>query len=72
MSMFLLTDSFGKLGEALLSSVGIDSRYVRHMVIDLKVGEPGKLYVELFADDEILNVDLAELGVEVKAADNGG
>jgi len=70
MSKFVVTD-FGTLGNALCEACGIDPCYVRRIVLDLEVGNAGKLYFETFADSEVLSVSLADLNIEVKAAENG-
>jgi hypothetical protein len=33
---------------------------VRRLILDLEVGSVGKLYLEMFADSEILRVDLPD------------
>jgi hypothetical protein len=67
-SKFLVTDSFGTLGDGLCRASGIDPRYVRRLVLDLEVGSPGRLYVETFADSEVLDVNLADSGIKVTDA----
>jgi hypothetical protein len=42
-----------------------DPRYVRRVVIDLQAGSIGRMYVELFADDEKLSASLADMKIEV-------
>lgn len=71
MAKFVVT-SFDKLGDALLRASGVDPNYVRRLVLDLRVGEPGMLYVETFADSEVLDVELSEMGIVVSEAENGG
>ena len=46
-------------------ATGIDADKVSRLVIDLKIGDAGKLYVETFADNAILDVSIGELGVSV-------
>ncbi len=65
MSKFILTDT-GPLMDALLGAAAIDPRYTRRMVLDLEVGSPGKLYVELFVDDAVLKVEPGNLSVTVE------
>ena len=40
-----------------------DPKSVRRIVVDLEVGQPGRIYIEKFADDEKLRVALARLEV---------
>jgi hypothetical protein len=57
MTKFVVVDT-GPLFDALLDKAGIDKTYVRRLILDLEVSEPGKLYLEMFADRELLSVDL--------------
>jgi hypothetical protein len=59
MTKFVVVDT-GPLFDALLDKAGIDKTYVRRLILDLEVGSVGKLYLEMFADSEILRVDLPD------------
>ncbi len=59
MAKFVVVDT-GHLFDSLLEKSGIDPRYVSRLILDLKVREPGRLYLEMFADDEVLSVDLPD------------
>jgi len=63
-SKFVFTGST-PLANSICEGAGINPNYVRRMVIDLTVGEPGKVYVELLADAEWLDVRLAESDIVV-------
>ena len=66
MSKFLVTDSFGSpLGTALLEAAGVKPEVVSRLVLDLRVGSLGRLYLETFADDAVLQVNVAEYGVQI-------
>lgn len=67
MSKFVVTqlDSM-KLATSICEQAGIDPNLVRRMVIDLKVGNAGMIYLELFATDEMFNVDLSDVGIEIR------
>jgi hypothetical protein len=55
-----------KLVTSLCQAAGIeDPRTVRRAVFDLEYGKPGRIYVELFADAAILDVDIRAIGVDV-------
>lgn len=66
MAKFVVTE-FARysLATAICEKAGIDPDYVRRLVIDLRVGHAGLIYVELMGDDSILDVDIHELGVEI-------
>jgi hypothetical protein len=56
-----------KLATSICEAAGIaDPNQLRRIVIDLRVGDSGLLYLEVFGDDSVLDVDIAELGIEVK------
>jgi hypothetical protein len=57
MTKFVVVDT-GPLFDALLDKAGIDKTYVRRLILDLEVGSVGRLYLEMFADWEMLSVDL--------------
>ena len=67
MAKFLVT-SFGELGDDLCRACGLTPEYVSRIVLDLKVGSPGRVYFETFADDETLNVRVPAGGFEVEGA----
>jgi hypothetical protein len=53
-----------KLVTSICESAGIeDPGTIRRLVIDLRYGEPGRIYVEQFGDEAILDVDIATLGI---------
>lgn len=68
MNKFVVTDAFERdgLADALCVAAGIKPEYVRRMVIDLQAGSAGMVYLETFADQAILDVSIAELGVSVE------
>lgn len=67
MSKFVvLSERRHALETALCEAAGIDPRYVRRLVLDLRATEPGMLYLETFADDAILDVSIADLGVTIE------
>jgi len=71
MAKFIFTDPTRfALANAICEQAGIDPMYVRRMVIDLQVNHAGVIYVELLADDATLDVDLGEIGVTIKGAEN--
>lgn len=70
-SKFVVTDEFSRDGFAcaLCEAAGIKPEFVRRMVIDLQAGSTGLVYLEMFADDVILDVSIAELGISLTAED---
>jgi hypothetical protein len=59
-----------KLVTSICDAAGIeDPGTVIRIVVDLRYGEPGKLYVEQFGDEAILDVDIATLGSGVREED---
>jgi len=59
------------LGKALLEwldRAGIETAMSDHIVIDIRVGEPVKIYVERYGDDRLLKLDAAAvfLGSEIE------
>lgn len=67
MSKFVVSSE--RIFDALHKSgaITIEPRYVRRVVIDLKAGSIGMIYVEQFADDETLMTGL-EAGLKVEQA----
>jgi len=59
------------LGDSICRAAGIDGSLVRRIVVDLKVGDPGMIYLEMFATDEMLEVDLGKHGIEVNEVPTG-
>jgi hypothetical protein len=57
MAKWVVTDT-GPLFDALLEKVGIDKRYVHRLILDLEVNATGMLYLEMFADSDVLTLDL--------------
>ncbi len=74
MAKFLFHDAGlnSPLGTSLVEAAGLDPTMVRRIVIDLEIGSPGKLYVELLADDSILQVDVGNNSVKITEIDAGG
>jgi hypothetical protein len=68
MAKFCFTDLDHALGQSICKSAGVDPNSVRRIVLDLKVGEPGHLYLETYADDAVLGVKLPA-GIEITADD---
>lgn len=58
------------LGTEICESVGINPETVRRIVIDLEAGSAGKVYIEAFTDDGLLNVSINKLGIEVVSEDS--
>jgi hypothetical protein len=48
----------GPLFDSLLDKAGIDKTYVSRLILDLEVGSAGRLYLEMFADSEVLSLAL--------------
>jgi hypothetical protein len=59
MTKFVVVDT-GPLFDALLDKAGIDKTYVRRLILDLEVGSVGRLYLEMFADCEMLSLGLPD------------
>ncbi len=57
MSKFLVGASMDILND-LCEAAGVPAETVRHLVLDLEVGSPGRLFIETFADDEKIRVAL--------------
>ncbi len=57
MSKFIVNDT-GPLFDLLLDRAGIEKIHTRRLILDLEVGSPGMLYVEMFADSELLRLEL--------------
>lgn len=73
MSKFVFTEPTRyALVNAICEQAGIDPNYVRRIVIDLQLNEVAKVYVELMADDATLGVDLTQMDIKIKGAENGG
>ena len=58
----------GELGMSICRAAGLDPSYVRRIVIDLDVGDVGKVYIEMFADEALLNVSIPSDHIEVEGA----
>jgi hypothetical protein len=56
---FVVVDT-GPLFDALLDRAGIDKTHVRRLILDLQVGSAGMLYLEMFADSDVLTLDLPQ------------
>ncbi len=64
--MKLLVRGFeGNLGTSICEAAGVDPTMVRRIVIDLEVGNAGKVYVETFADDAVLDVEIPSNRIKV-------
>jgi len=61
-----------KLACSIADAIGIEANSIRRLVIDFEVGSAGKLYLETFADEAILDVDITALGVDVKPSPGSG
>lgn len=57
------------LAVEICEAAGVDPGSVRRMVIDLEVGSAAKVYMEMFADDAILDVSIQKLGIKVSDAE---
>lgn len=68
MPKFVVTGFDGPegLGVALCRAAGVDPNYVSRLVLDLKVGHAGRLYLECFADNKALEVELPTAEVTIR------
>lgn len=60
-----------KLAIAICEAAGLEPASIRRIVIDLDRDQVGYVYVQHFGDEAILDVDIGELGVEVREVDAG-
>lgn len=61
---------FDKIAPAL----GLDDSEIRRIIIDLNVGYPVKVYVEMFGDDRLLKIKWADFDLvdaEITLCDKG-
>lgn len=65
MTKFAVTDLSHTLGVSLCKAAKVDHMMVRRVVLDLDVGKPSMMYLELFADKALLDVGLTKNGVEI-------
>ena len=47
--------------EKIAPILGLESQAVRRVIIDLQVGHAVKVYVEMYGDDRLFNIDWADL-----------
>lgn len=71
MTKFVVTDTFQRDGLAmrLCEAVGIKPELVSRLILDLKAGHAGMLYVETFAEAETLDIEVPATSFTIKEAD---
>ena len=66
MARFVVKGIDSTLGTSLCEAAGVDPNMVRRLVLDLRVGDMGMLYLETYPDDAVLDVSLSGPDIKIE------
>lgn len=72
MAKFIVRDFKDSIACAILEKLGIDETYVRRLILDLPAGGVGMVYLETYADSEVLKIDTGRLTYKIYAEGDEG